>query len=102
MTTGRVARKNEFLDVEAKLLLCLRHDPHIGLIAVIDRVRIWILRSEAIVNAEDWDFQTDGPLSRVTLVHTGIHTAETTSMEVNDGMVILLRLLGRDCSTIEQ
>ena len=68
MTAGTVAREREVVYFEAELLLCLRDNPHIRLVAVVLRGWVRMRWRQSVINAEDWNLQALRPLPSVALV----------------------------------
>lgn len=48
---------------------------------------------QAIVDAEDWNVKLNSPLSSIILMRTRVLTHEATTMEMNDGEVMVLQVL---------
>ena len=72
------------------------NDPNIGLVTVIDWVRVGILWRQAIVDAEHRNAKLDSPLSCVVLMCTRVLTNETTSVEVYHCLIEVLLVCSRD------
>lgn len=68
MPSSGVTDEDDMLKVQPELLLSLGNDPHIRLVAVIDRVGVGILRRKTIVNAKYRHTDIDSPLARVALM----------------------------------
>ena len=90
MTACRIPSANEFVNFETKLRFSLRHYPDIGLIAVIDRSRIRMLRSQPIIDTKNRYLKTFCPLSRIILVSTRVLTTETSPVKVDYSLFVVL------------
>lgn len=93
MTTSRVSGKDPLANIETKLILGLRQEPYVGLVAVIDWSWERILWSKAVIDADNRDSKVDSPPSSVILVRARISHDEATSMEFQNCKVTLLRIL---------
>ena len=84
MAASRVSTYHYFIDVHAKLCTCLRHDPDICLISIINEVRIRILWCQPVVNAENRNIELvcypTGDILRMSRVHCD----ETSAVVVDD------------------
>ena len=70
-------------------------DPNVGLVAIVDWVRVWVLRAKAIVHGEDRNAELERPFSRVVLMCAGVLAAESTAMKVNHCLIKLLSVILR-------
>ena len=95
MTACGVASEDEFVNVEAKLVLSMRNYPDVGLVRIIDWIRVWILRSQSVIDAKDWYAELYSPLPRIVLVGARILAAETSTVEMYN---CLIEVLGIVCS----
>ncbi len=90
MTARRIPSANEFVNFETKLCFSLCHYPNIGLIAVIDRSRIRMFRSQPIIDTKNRNLKTFCPFSRIILVSARILTTETSTMKVDYRLFVML------------
>ena len=58
--------------------------PHVGLKAIIQSFRIWILWSLAVIDRNDWHVERVWPLSCIGLMDKGAHADEATSVDVKN------------------
>lgn len=93
MTACGVASEDKFVNVEAKLVLSMRNYPDVGLVRIIDWIRVWILRSQSVIDAEDWYAQLYCPLPRIVLMGARILAAETSTVEMYNCMIEVLRIV---------
>lgn len=72
------------LKLKAKLILSLRHYPHVRLVAVIHGVGVRVSRRQSIINAKQRHIYFICPLSGVALVAGRVLANEAAAMEMND------------------
>ena len=86
------------LQLHAKLLFCLRNNPNVGLVTVVNWVREGITWRKTIIDRKDRAIQLICPLSGVVLMRGRIHAHKTTTMEMHnrfgDRLGWFLNLLG--------
>lgn len=58
--------------------------PHVGLKAIIQSFRVWILWSLSVVNRDYRHIQRVRPFSCVSLMDKGAHADEATAVDVKD------------------
>ena len=68
VTASGISSYDKLLDVQTKEIFGILQDPHVGLIAVTDGGREWMLRRKSVVNAEYGDLKFVGPLAGIVLM----------------------------------
>ena len=87
MPTSWISGKNYLFYIKTKLLLSLCYNPYVCLIAIINWIRIRILRSQSVVYTEHWYTHLNRPLPCITRMYLWVLATETASMKMNDHLI---------------
>jgi hypothetical protein len=55
VTASTITSEDDMLKFHSELFLGLCCDPNVGLVAIIDRVRVGVSWRKTVINAENWD-----------------------------------------------